>query len=408
MGKRSGKSGKSRKSRSNKDNYNWATLAIGAIIDFNGKRKKYDGKRWKKLDPLDEEDEFEIDVEDGLDNDDDHSYASAKAVKSVKDAADKVNLAFTNNALTFTDADGTSSTIDLSKYVDTNASTITSGSLNSSTGICTFTRDNNTTFTVNMSALLDDTDTNTWRGIQNNLTSTSTVDSLSAKQGKELKILVDSKASSSHTHTAPTWGSVTGKPTTFTPSTHTHNYLPLTGGTLSGHTKWTGLDFSINTDNSTGGTANYFRGTSSHLVIGTGGTLYLNYGNNSGQTRHYGTQYVNNTEVIGTDAKIDAGRIKNVPDAWLIGEGTNTDTWRGISDSVSSTSTTISASSKAVKTVNDKVNALSSTDTWRGIQNNLTSDSTTDSLSAKQGKELKSLIAGSGYSPLRASILNIF
>ena len=44
------------------------------------------------------------------------------------------------------------------------------------------------------------TDTNTWRGIQNNLTSDSTTDSLSAAQGKALKTLVDGKAASNHTH----------------------------------------------------------------------------------------------------------------------------------------------------------------------------------------------------------------
>ena len=44
------------------------------------------------------------------------------------------------------------------------------------------------------------TDTNTWRGIQNNLTSDSTTDSLSAAQGKALKGLVDGKAASGHTH----------------------------------------------------------------------------------------------------------------------------------------------------------------------------------------------------------------
>lgn len=38
------------------------------------------------------------------------------------------------------------------------------------------------------------TDTNTWRGIQDNLTSDSATDSLSAKQGKALKGLVDAKA----------------------------------------------------------------------------------------------------------------------------------------------------------------------------------------------------------------------
>lgn len=44
------------------------------------------------------------------------------------------------------------------------------------------------------------TDTNTWRGIQNNLTSDSTSDSLSAAQGKALKGLVDGKAPNGHTH----------------------------------------------------------------------------------------------------------------------------------------------------------------------------------------------------------------
>lgn len=63
------------------------------------------------------------------------------------------------------------------------------------------------------------TDTNTWRGIQNNLTSDSTTDSLSAAQGKALKGLVDGKAASNHTHLYPggfagtdnmAWGVQTG------------------------------------------------------------------------------------------------------------------------------------------------------------------------------------------------------
>lgn len=43
------------------------------------------------------------------------------------------------------------------------------------------------------------TDTNTWRGIQNNLTSDSTSDSLAAAQGKALKTLVDGKAAKATT-----------------------------------------------------------------------------------------------------------------------------------------------------------------------------------------------------------------
>ena len=84
--------------------------------------------------------------------------------------------------------------------------------------------------------------TNTWRGIQDNLTSTSTSESLSANQGRILKSLIDGKANSSHTHswsqisgtpaTAtrwPSWGEVTGKPGSFTPSSHTHDWSQVTG-----------------------------------------------------------------------------------------------------------------------------------------------------------------------------------
>lgn len=57
------------------------------------------------------------------------------------------------------------------------------------------------TFTMNQSGNatveLSDSNTNTWRGIQNNLTSDSTSDSLSAAQGKVLKGLVDSKVTES-------------------------------------------------------------------------------------------------------------------------------------------------------------------------------------------------------------------
>ena len=78
------------------------------------------------------------------------------------------------------------------------------------------------------------TDTNTWRGIQNNLTSDSTSDSLSAAQGKALKALVDGKAAASHTHTI---ANITGLQTALdgkAASSHSHSYLPLSGGTLTG------------------------------------------------------------------------------------------------------------------------------------------------------------------------------
>lgn len=60
---------------------------------------------------------------------------------------------------------------------------------------------NNHTVNIDVPADAKFTDTNTWRGIQNNLTSDSTDQSLSAAQGKALKTLVDGKAPISHTHT---------------------------------------------------------------------------------------------------------------------------------------------------------------------------------------------------------------
>ena len=90
------------------------------------------------------------------------------------------------------------------------------------------------------------TDTNTWRGIQDNLTSTSTSESLSANQGKVLKGLIDGKANSNHTHswsqisgapaTAtrwPSWGEVTSKPDLKSWSetkSYIDNKLSATGG----------------------------------------------------------------------------------------------------------------------------------------------------------------------------------
>ena len=70
------------------------------------------------------------------------------------------------------------------------------------------------------------TDTNTWRGIQNNLTSDSITDSLSAAQGKALKTLVDGKAPNGHTHS---FASITDKPSTYTPSAHNQSWNTITG-----------------------------------------------------------------------------------------------------------------------------------------------------------------------------------
>lgn len=62
------------------------------------------------------------------------------------------------------------------------------------------------TFSMNQSGntTIELTDNNSWRGIQNNLTSTATDQSLSAYQGKVLKDLVDKKTTFTYSSTQPT------------------------------------------------------------------------------------------------------------------------------------------------------------------------------------------------------------
>jgi formylglycine-generating enzyme required for sulfatase activity len=102
---------------------------------------------------------------------------------AVKSAETVTALSLTTNILTYVDENGTSHEIDLSLYLDdTNLARLTSGTLDGSTGIATFTRDDASTFTVDFSALLDDTQVT----VEDNLTSTSADNALSANQGRVL------------------------------------------------------------------------------------------------------------------------------------------------------------------------------------------------------------------------------
>lgn len=67
------------------------------------------------------------------------------------------SLSIVSDVLTLTRADGTTSTVDLSAYLDEDSRSIASGTLNAATGIVTFTRDDASTFTLDLSGLLDDT-----------------------------------------------------------------------------------------------------------------------------------------------------------------------------------------------------------------------------------------------------------
>lgn len=170
---------------------------------------------------------------------------------------------------------------------------------------------NNHTVEANVPANAKFTDTNTWRGIQDNLTSDSTTDSLSANQGK---ILNDSKLM---------------------------------------HETITTNKLDINTLTKTG-------------IYHIKTTTCLNV-----PTNNHATLFVDN--IVGTPYQIF------MPDALTTCMYKRTyignDTWTSWTEL-----------------------KFTDTDTWRGIQNNLTSDSTTDSLSAAQGKVLKGLVDGKAAS----------
>lgn len=75
---------------------------------------------------------------------------------AIQAAETVTNLSISSNILTYVNEAGTSQNIDLSTYLDdTNLARIVNGTLNSSTGVVTFTRDDSSTFTIDMSALLD-------------------------------------------------------------------------------------------------------------------------------------------------------------------------------------------------------------------------------------------------------------
>jgi len=67
------------------------------------------------------------------------------------------SLALTSGSLVYTDESGTANSISLAAYLDEDSRSIASGSLNSTSGIVTFTRDDSTTFTLDLGDLLDDT-----------------------------------------------------------------------------------------------------------------------------------------------------------------------------------------------------------------------------------------------------------
>lgn len=110
------------------------------------------------------------------------------------------------------------------------------------------------------------TDTNTWRGIQDNLTSDSKTDSLSAAQGKALKTLVDGKAPNGHKHTKDQVGLSNVDNTADKDKTVASAAKLTTARTVSGGSD---ITLSFNYDGSGNSTANIGFYSCKHIVGNT-------------------------------------------------------------------------------------------------------------------------------------------
>lgn len=113
----------------------------------------------------------------------------------------------------------------------TDDNTFRSGITIKGTGATTVTSDASGNITVHS------TDTNTWRPVQNNLTSTATDQSLSAAQGKALNEKFGSYVPTSRTVNGKALSAnitLSAGDVGAAPSSHSHSYLPLAGGTMTG------------------------------------------------------------------------------------------------------------------------------------------------------------------------------
>lgn len=117
----------------------------------------------------------------------------------------------------------------------TDDNTFRSGVVIKGTGATSVTSDASGNITVHS------TDTDTWRPVQNNLTSTAIDQSLSAAQGKALNDKFSSYVPTSRTVNGKALSSnitLSAGDVGAAPASHSHSYLPLAGGTMTGPIKF--------------------------------------------------------------------------------------------------------------------------------------------------------------------------
>jgi phage-related protein len=236
---------------------------------------------------------------------------------------------------------------------------------------------------------------NTWRGIQNNLTSTSTTDSLSAAQGK---ILQDTKVSTAYYPTGNRYGG-TGSTTKIKIN-------------IKSTIRWM-LSFVVNLYQGYNATkiqisgyqyeSNYWYLPKAVILASSDNTsINVYFGYDSINKLWVGFDGGNYTGVSITDVTNGFYQIEDYAGLFAISNVSSLSTLQKTvtcysnhyTEAPTSGQVLIASSANGgIKTSGYTIaksvpsNAVF-TDTWRGIQNNLTSTSTTESLSAYQGKLL--------------------
>lgn len=309
---------------------------------------------------------------------------------------------------------------------------------------------NNSSSVWNAWSELKLTDTNTWRGIQNNLTSDSTSDSLSAAQGKVLKGLVDGKAPNGHTHTKSQVG--LGNVDNTADANKSVKYATSAGSAakattadtanaLSGFKPRSGQEWGVQTGtfvhgecDSTGGDFAFRRDcpAAGQVSMVIDGCFYQHEGQyrvlDESDKNQFATAGHTHDDRYYTESEVD-GKLSEKENSQVLTTVTDVNSLKTTGIYHCNNSMTNNATSHygtlyvdfSVGTpyqiwMPDNQNTaykrtfsgnawtdwtqlkFTDTNTWRGIQNNLTSDSTSDSLSAAQGKALKGLVDGKANS----------
>ena len=253
--------------------------------------------------------------------------------------------------------------------------------------------------------------TNTWRGIQDNLTSTSTSESLSANQGRILKGLVDGKANSSHTHNYAGSGSAGGSANSAISvvdygQTSKTIQIGYAGAGITGEQ----IKYIAGYTTGSGDVNAKIKDVSKDALrswLGLGTLAYSSAtitDNKVTQNAVKSSDYTNwrslvfsaaNSATEGftpsttTDGVFIANTLSVQPSSGTI----KANKFKGALEGNASTASNASTVNGHTVNANVPSNAkFTDTNTWRPIQDNLTSTSTSESLSANQGRVLKGLI----------------